>query len=96
MEIMKIYTVPCELLVTPLPAVHRITMLFRERKALLWPLDFVFVFGSSSSSSSKFITSTAEGTGSSSMLVTEQGAGSDAMEVSRGGWNQNIKKERND
>ena len=27
---------------------------------------------------------------------TEQGASADAMEVSRGDWNQNIKKERND
>ena len=51
---------------------------------------------SSSSSSSMFVTFTAEGTGSSSMLLTEEGAISDAMAVSRGDWNQNIKKERNE
>ena len=95
MEIMKICILQCELPVIPLPAVHRITTLFYEREALLWPLDFVFVFGSSSSSS-MFVTSTAEGTGSSSMLVMEQGAGSDAMAVSCGGRNQIIRKERND
>ena len=48
--------------------------------------------GGTSSSSSMFVlvTSAAEGTGSSSMLVTEQGVGLDAMAVSRGGWTQNI------
>ena len=51
---------------------------------------------SSSSLSLMFVTFTAEGTGSSSMLLTEEGAVSDAMAVSRGGCNQHIEKERND
>ena len=48
--------------------------------------------GRTSLSSSMFIlvTSTAQRTGSLSMLVTKQGVGLDAMAVSRGGWTQNI------
>ena len=51
--------------------------------------------GRTLSLSSMFVTFTAEGTGSLSMLLTEQGACSDAMAVSCGSWNQSIKKERN-
>ena len=49
-------------------------------------------FSGTSSSSSMLVTSMAEGTSSSSMLVMKQGAGSDAMAVSCGAWNQNIKR----
>ena len=43
--------------------------------------------GVTSSSSSMLITSMAKGTGPSSILMTEQGARSDAMAVSCGCWN---------